>query len=1528
MQQDNQNFQFTRGLITDSSPNNQPENSWRYALNLVNETKQGDKGYIGNEYGNSICASLTIDGKTYLPIGHINLLDNEVVLFLATADQSESRIVIQSGCLLTQVVYTKDGNSASCLNFSEYHPVTGVAKIRKGCNRVIYFRDSYNSDKSIDLDEIINSPDNNRYYNTTDGWNCGLFKMAPDFEFPCLHYLQTNDSGGNLKLGVYQFGVALGDEDLNFTAVLDVTQPIPIVSGQLTGNFIDIEGGDPLLENSPTTKSIDLSISGLDPNYQYIRIYSIETIAGVTTCYLVDTLAIGSNSLNYTYRGLDLNSTTVVDIATINNNTLVYDKSKSMEQQDQRLLRANLEERAIDYGAWQIAANKIKTTYVTKPIKYTNQDSVQSGNFYEDTRTYMRDEVYAVGILGVFTDGTETPAFHISGRAINTNADGSTISDANDPSGQAGNKDHNRKAPIPGQGWDSTPYNIIPCETKPLQSGINLDWTNPYRTDTANWAPLAADEVSSEDCAPFNKSAGETIERWRLYNTAYQDSKNTIFSQYYSTGQTAYWESSFPYPDTLTCAGERIYPEGNIRHIKMPDTTLEPHFIATSTEDLDSYVISLGLKFDLRAFTAELQTRLGSKYNEIRGFKIVRVKRDRGNKTILDKGIAFRGLEMIYNIGNNPDTPSPTNFLIQNNFFNKHVNVHRDNTLSNRALETRSFGDYDQDNVTPPFDIFSSGQQDFDYANFKYSTQYLSIHNPKSQFLKESTFQYVKMEKELFGNYEFWGDSISWDNGDDARCSWRVKYINYSPSGVYKGTPLPYFTNRLKTDDYYLNTNQNVTFDNRQLIGRTSQETYMGKIGLYPDISNDGLSYAGGPKDAEGSTINWNPGGGNSKIPLFQSNGQPFPTFDISPYSKGYYISLKNYNPGAYNQLNTLTYYPIHTCLLDPNTTDTILFGGDCFISEEASRTTNLDQTANTDERTFYQNLYTFFVESEVNCKLRHEGYGINNYAGWYYPKHGTSIPDIQQVISEVDYLVSNTSDNTAMADAFVAGNYSFNQYNYNQDYSKVMEFKPKFPLPLGFDFCSRCLNKYPYRVVFSEKSYQEDRTDAYRRFLANNYRDLSAATGEIYNLFRESDTLFARTTQSCWYIPTKQQEIQTSTGDSIQIGTGDFFSLPPKELVSTTIGYNGGQTTLDLVVNEYGALYADANAGLVFLTKTGQGQKEISKDGNRFWFRENLPFALLKYRADFPDTDAPTSKAGIGLVGYYDPQYRRYILTKKDYYPVFPDDSAYVDNTHTWSISTPTGLIFIDNPYNSPTYFENRSWTISYSLEDSMWMSWHSYLPNYAWNTRKSFYTSKYDKTNIYEHGNGEFQVFYGDKYPHIFEFVTNQNPLQTKISNTISYISNVQEFSNINKQWLDIKNDTFNKGIFYNDTQSTGELDIAVKNSRDPFASVLGAFNPGQILAEKTESSWSINNIRDMVDQTTPEQPLFNSSWSAIKNSYYTDKVPNSLILNYLNKPQFEMEELRDNYMTVRLSYKNALNNRRILTKYMSSNKDFSVR
>lgn len=1468
-----------KGLVLDTAKSNQPKDSYSYALNAVNETKEGEVGYLSNEPGNSLCSSFVINGTTYHPIGHVNLLDNEVLLFLATESGLNSCIAIYKGsCIDLQVVV-----EVSCLNFSIYHQIKATYRVRKGCNRTIYFCDYFNPDRVIDIDEILNNPTSNRYIDNNGNFDCTLTKISPDFNVPYIQYDQTNDAGGNLRLGTYEFALALGDEDLNFTAWQGLTNPIPIVSGSLSGDYNKIEGGDPTLTPTINTgKSINLTFKNLDSRYNFVKLAVIETIGGVTTAYSVDTFGIAGIDFSYTYSGLDYNSATTIPLTEIAVNTIVYDTSYTIEQQDNRLIRGNIKEKNTDYTAFQRAANSITSRYVTKPIKYKTDQSVQSGNYYFDNRSYMRDEIYALGIKGVWMDGSETPIFHISGRALDIDWNSNPLPTNYDPD-VAANR-HNRKYPLTG--WDSTVYPI---------ANSDIIYSNT----------ASSTQVSIEDVRHLSLSIGDNVERWKVFNTATRTELNTLQDQYYSKGQLAYFESSYTYPSTLDCNGTRIYPLGNIRHHKMPDTTLEQHHVNDGTDD---YILSLGLEFNLVSFNALLQASLGSTYSNLQGFKIVRAKRDKGNKTIIDKGIAFNNIEAYLDIS--PTTQVPLSW--QTNVFNRSGNV--DRSAHNIALLPDGTGFNTNDNTFPQVKAFGVNEGDVTNPNIRFSYSDMTIHSPKNKFNPtQLNGQYIKMEKELWGNYECYGDTTSWrfnqsTPSDNSRASWMCNYRNYSPLVGYKGTPATNFTNRLLQYKYNIGVAQNLGTIPRKTINKFSLEGYsVFTQDHFPSLHSDSLIYGGSPADY-----------------LKAQDGIPGP----DEIATGYYVSVKDYKSGIYNQLHNIIYQDISNILIPTTTTNIVEFSGDIFISMLAFRKTFLDEKyyeSGPDEHnvTVWQNLVTYFVESEINCKLRHRlTTDETNFANTYYPFHGEGLVEKEDMIFGNDQQASGGTDLQSVIDLFIDGKMVVGPFNYNKDYSKEISEKPSFPLPIGFDYCSQCINKFPHRLVYSVKSYQEDQTDNYLKFLANNYRDLQGNTGEITDLFRKQDELYIRTKYSLWALQTKPQEMKTNTGN-VYISTGEFFEVPPKELVSNKTGYAGGQTRWDLVVNEYGATFVDQSLGMIFNFNEQLG--EISDSGIRHWLEQNLASELLNFDSSFPYFDNPASNIGIGLVGCYDPVKRRYILTKKDYKPIFPLTTTFNSNLNRWEIViTPILTIIVTDPYNAPTYFENKSWTLSYSFETKTWVSYHSYTPNYTFYNRDTFFTSIYDSSNTWVHGEGEFQSFYGTVFPHIFEYIVNENPIQTKTYDNTKYIGNVTLFDNTIEDYVEIEDKTFNKALFYNDSQTTGILDVIVKNNIDPFSSII--YDPATIEVENVESTWNFNGMRDMTKQTNPKQPLFVKNWTSIQGQYPIDKIPNINVISYL-KSQFEIERMRDNYMATRLFFTDPQNHK-IITKYITTSTKVSLR
>ena len=172
----------------------------------------------------------------------------------------------------------------------------------------------------------------------------------------------------------------------------------------------------------------------------------------------------------------------------------------------------------------------------------------------------MRDEIYAFAIVWVFKDGSESPAYHIPGRAKDRDPSNTIIPNA-------AYNNHNRPNATAGQ-WDST-----------VLYAAGADTSNDMNVNAYN---------------PNNITSDGRIERWEIYNTAIQtgaglETHNGI-TKYTTRGWMAYYECrNSRYPATLDCDGVPIFPVesgsvaggdllmAKVRHHKMPDTTLEAH---------------------------------------------------------------------------------------------------------------------------------------------------------------------------------------------------------------------------------------------------------------------------------------------------------------------------------------------------------------------------------------------------------------------------------------------------------------------------------------------------------------------------------------------------------------------------------------------------------------------------------------------------------------------------------------------------------------------------------------------------------------------------------------------------------------------------------------------------------------------------------------------------------------------------------------------------------------------------------------
>jgi hypothetical protein len=193
--------------------------------------------------------------------------------------------------------------------------------------------------------------------------------------------------------------------------------------------------------------------------------------------------------------------------------------------------------------------------------------------------------------------------------------------------------------------------------------------------------------------------------------------------------------------------------------------------------------------------------------------------------------------------------------------------------------------------------------------------------------------------------------------------------------------------------------------------------------------------------------------------------------------------------------------------------------------------------------------------------------------------------------------------------------------------------------------------------------------------------------------------------------------------------------------------------------------------------------------------------------------------------------------------------------------------------------------------------------------NTQNSYYSFSSEAVQTgWEHNTGNFQQFYQTKYPYIVEYTV---PYQTtNLIDTINFYNKV--YQEIDNQWIELPNETYDKVIVYNDNQVTPELDIIVTNPT-PFQSVQNIANT-DILATKAEEDWHISGFIDY--SNTANLPLFTQDWTQLQNNYFIDKVVNPAKLG-LAQSVFDLKQFRSKFINYRLSTNN-LNNYKFVSKY----------
>ena len=1252
-----------------------------------------------------------------------------------------------------------------------------------------------------------------------------------------------------------------------------------------------------------------------------------------------------------------------------------------------------------------------------------------------DNKTYMRDEVYALGIVFMFKDGSESPVFHIPGRpkigtsgnlndyAVTTyTVDGTNYTSAlgynywttlnSGVSNQNGDI-YNVWSPdygtYTGIDWDTYIYNLGGVENFHYRV---LDNTSQYPTTVDQERNYIA---NCEILNSYRDCQTETIERWRHVNTSIAGEIDPVINSsdlckheynVREVGLMGYYDTGTLYPDTKDCNGVPIYPSNPIydndeniigynmqyiRHHMMPDARKVNIFESVESSSLFDRgcnsvftLLPIGIKYS-NVNTAISNHISQDIQDQIQSFYFVRGDRA-GNKTVIDKGwmnVTDVTWGWFHNEDGDPVGPSGE---LYDDY--KQLQVNRWYLTPDQKVGMISQPFPDDKYIKRP-----------ELAGWNI----VEFFSPKSSFNEIVNLggDYYKVENTLYGGFSVY-DNLAGNSYVDSTSNNQWKLCTY---GLFDKSVIPHmyhFGNRnngravyklpIQGSEYAMyNQNTNSTIiPNFRIKNDLYRQTMMisklfynnptdsscgcqkpKQTALYPladarilagveDIIpwNDVINSPGAgapPGYAEVVTSNitpykWIDEGDNAS---FGQIGRQFEDPDNflkdcrrkwSPFA--YYAALKN-DIRPYQKLENIKYIKTTNYIIEADGSDNgdtcfqnnermFIGGGDCFIARQQQVKTFFHEkttTSASQAHNFGGSMLWGYVESEINAHYRHKEQGDDYYA---YPWD-----TVHQTIYEITQQLRPTATRTT-AQQF---------YHYRLSYSKDNNDRYYFPLSDAYQFCTDCSNIYPYTIIYSDPSLSEDIPDKYRIFRTANNQSIPGDTGEITNLIIKEQQLFAFTLNNLWRFNVSPQQLKTDI-DTIQIGQGGFLAIKPVKVFDNKQGSPRGGCEFKFS-SSYGDdsfIWVDNLSGRIY--EMSQGIKEISLAGMKRYFKNNLN---LKFRDQFKlVTISPVSPngldytifstvdgMGVGYKGNYDPQYNRYILHKRDFtilpealdqngliryvqflVPPVADNLLYFNGFNNKLYKSNLPAIPVDGYFTEitsfeeyPQFFKNESFTISYSIQDKVWVSFHSYLPSFMYYDFNTFYTTYSNNIDLqsisWKHNVHNYTTYCEEKFNFIIDYVQSSGSVyQEKVFDTVEYVSNTFEWDPITQNYKEIQFTTFNQMYVYNNNQISNLKQLIVSNL-NPYQHI--QFDINKSYVNKDRNYWRVKKFRDMaINRLTSPESLFSTDWTntdyadyfSIPGVGYIDKIINPNIID-LNKNGYSQQRFTDKYLGIRLFF-----------------------
>jgi hypothetical protein len=390
-----------------------------------------------------------------------------------------------------------------------------------------------------------------------------------------------------------------------------------------------------------------------------------------------------------------------------------------------------------------------------------------------------------------------------------------------------------------------------------------------------------------------------------------------------------------------------------------------------------------------------------------------------------------------------------------------------------------------------------------------------------------------------------------------------------------------------------------------------------GHVGSLKNIGTQCLSIFGGDTYISRHTL-------KRKMPLFLVTAMK--QADLTPFNYFFYSNIGT-NPKFY-------------CSYEQNEDD-FSDGGKAFPDLDSKYSfDNLKSSGNyvlppSKFYLYYYGITNFLTETRINTNYRYAG---KEQSRNFYPLVG----DLGTWTQEESVSIREP-----------------NVFLYNSEYSKQISLTRKRTLSDTYERSfNECTQDMPNGIIASlPDSTENSLYDPWLIYRPLDIFEFQTNFGKLKDIIDiEGQAILARFANTSILYNKVDSKIDDGSSPVLSLlGGNSFFQRRSTSFHNTNLGYGGTQNSA-FISNEFGHFFADAKRGQVLMVPSnGEGMIEISSmvgnksSGMRNWFKEHLPFKILKY---IPNTDIDNPYNGLGLTMGWDSRYRRVLLTKRDYIP------------------------------------------------------------------------------------------------------------------------------------------------------------------------------------------------------------------------------------------------------------------------------------